>query len=88
MTREVLSVKQFSELSCTAFADALASKTPAPGGGGSAAMTGALGIALCSMAGHSAAPQSRGSGQTASPAARLAGLCIPCGYPDSSKDLP
>lgn len=52
MTREVLSVKQFSELSCTAFADALASKTPAPGGGGSAAMTGALGIALCSMAGH------------------------------------
>ena len=45
-------MKQFSEFSCTAFADALASKTPVPGGGGSAAMTGALGIALCSMAGH------------------------------------
>ena len=52
MIKEVLSVKQFSEFSCTAFADALASNTPVPGGGGSAAMTGALGIALCSMAGN------------------------------------
>lgn len=38
-------------LSCTAFADALASKASVPGGGGAAAMAGALGIALCSMAG-------------------------------------
>ena len=33
------------------FCNALASKTPTPGGGGAAALTGALGIALCSMAG-------------------------------------
>lgn len=39
-------------LSCTAFADALASKAPVPGGGGAAAMTGALSAALCAMVGN------------------------------------
>ena len=34
------------------FAELLASKAPTPGGGGAAALTGALGIALCSMAGN------------------------------------
>ncbi|GEM_PF-4947098 len=34
------------------FCNALASKAPTPGGGGAAALTGALGIALCSMAGN------------------------------------
>ena len=37
--------------SCTAFAEALASKASVPGGG-AAAMAGALGIALCSMVGN------------------------------------
>lgn len=45
-------MNQFTELSCTAFAGALASRTPFPGGGGAAAMAGALGVALCSMAGN------------------------------------
>lgn len=38
--------------SCGDFAAALASRTSVPGGGGAAAMAGALGIALCSMAGN------------------------------------
>lgn len=37
---------------CGAFAELLASKTPVPGGGGAAALVGALGAALCSMAGN------------------------------------
>lgn len=39
-------------LSCAEFADRLAAKVPAPGGGGAAAMAGALAVALCSMAGN------------------------------------
>ena len=42
-------MEEFSGKSCREFAGLLASKTPVPGGGGAAALTGALGIALCSM---------------------------------------
>jgi formiminotetrahydrofolate cyclodeaminase len=38
--------------SCPEFAAALASKAPVPGGGGAAALAGALGAALCSMVGN------------------------------------
>lgn len=41
---------QLTNLSCTAFAEALAAKASVPGGGGAAAMVGALSAALCSMA--------------------------------------
>ena len=40
------------EKSCAAFAAVLASKAPVPGGGGAAALVGALGTALCSMVGN------------------------------------
>lgn len=40
------------EKSCSDFTEALASRAPVPGGGGAAALTGALGAALCSMAGN------------------------------------
>ena len=43
---------QLTQTSCSAFAQALASKAPVPGGGGAAAMAGALGAALCSMVGN------------------------------------
>jgi len=45
-------MNHLTDLSCTAFADALAAKASVPGGGGAAALTGALAIALCSMAGN------------------------------------
>lgn len=45
-------MNQLTTLSCTAFSEILAAKTSVPGGGGAAAMTGALGIALCSMVGN------------------------------------
>ena len=44
--------KAITELSCGEFTEALASKAPVPGGGGAAAMLGALSAALCEMAGN------------------------------------
>jgi formiminotetrahydrofolate cyclodeaminase len=41
----------FTALSCTEFVDILASKAPVPGGGGAAALCGALGTALGNMVG-------------------------------------
>ncbi len=40
------------ELSCADFTEKLSSKSPTPGGGGAAALAGALGAALCSMVGN------------------------------------
>lgn len=40
------------EMGCGAFLDALAAKTPAPGGGGASALMGALGVALACMVGR------------------------------------
>lgn len=45
-------MNHLTTLSCAAFTEALASRTSVPGGGGAAAMAGALGVALCSMAGN------------------------------------
>jgi len=45
-------MNQLTQFSCAAFAQALASKASVPGGGGAAAMAGALGTALCSMVGN------------------------------------
>ena len=39
------------ELSCRKFAEVLASDAPAPGGGGAAALMGAIGMALGNMVG-------------------------------------
>lgn len=43
--------ERLTELSCEEFADRLASREGVPGGGGAAALVGALAAALCSMAG-------------------------------------
>ena len=40
------------KLSCADFAQILAARQSVPGGGSAAAMAGALGVALCSMAGN------------------------------------
>ena len=45
-------MNNLTQISCADFAGALASKASVPGGGGAAAMAGALGIALCSMVGN------------------------------------
>ena len=45
-------MNKLSEQSCKDFAALLSSKAPVPGGGGAAALAGALGIALCSMVGN------------------------------------
>jgi formiminotetrahydrofolate cyclodeaminase len=45
-------MKEFSQMTYAEFAQALASNEPVPGGGGAAALSGALGIALCSMVGN------------------------------------
>jgi formiminotetrahydrofolate cyclodeaminase len=44
-------VRDFTAYRCDEFVDALASKTPVPGGGGAAALVGALGVALGNMVG-------------------------------------
>lgn len=43
---------QLMNQSCRAFCDALAAKSPIPGGGGASALTAALGAALCAMVGN------------------------------------
>ena len=45
-------MNKLSEQSCKDFAALLSSKAPVPGGGGAAALAGALGVALCSMVGN------------------------------------
>lgn len=45
-------MENLSEKSCIDFSDVLASNAPVPGGGGAAALAGALGVALCSMVGN------------------------------------
>ena len=44
--------EKLTELSCVEFAELLAAKESVPGGGGAAALVGALGVALCSMVGN------------------------------------
>ena len=44
--------ERLTDKSCTAFAAALAAKESVPGGGGAAALAGALAAALCSMVGN------------------------------------
>lgn len=51
--------EHLTDLSCDAFTRALAAKVPAPGGGGAAALAGALAVALCSMAGNFTAGKPR-----------------------------
>ena len=43
--------KRLTYKTCEEFAQVLAAKEPVPGGGGAAALVGALGVALCSMVG-------------------------------------
>lgn len=45
-------MEKLIERSCRDFTAVLASKEPVPGGGGAAALAGALGTALCSMVGN------------------------------------
>lgn len=45
-------MENLTQKSCVDFAGVLASKASVPGGGGAAALAGALGVALCSMVGN------------------------------------
>ncbi|MBR2684214.1 MAG: cyclodeaminase/cyclohydrolase family protein [Atopobiaceae bacterium] len=45
-------MERLTDRSCAAFAEVLAAKESVPGGGGAAALVGALGVALCSMVGN------------------------------------
>jgi len=45
-------MERLTQRSCAEFAELLAARTSVPGGGGAAALAGALGTALCSMAGN------------------------------------
>ena len=49
---DVIQAGSLTDLSCRSFTAELAAKKSVPGGGGAAALAGALGIALCSMAGQ------------------------------------
>ncbi len=44
--------EKLTTLTCASFVEVLASKQPVPGGGGAAALAGALSSALCSMVGN------------------------------------
>ena len=44
--------ERLTSRSCESFAEVLAAKESVPGGGGAAALVGALGVALCSMVGN------------------------------------
>ena len=44
--------EKLTDRSCESFAEVLAAKESVPGGGGAAALAGALGVALCSMVGN------------------------------------
>lgn len=44
--------EKLTSKSCEEFSEVLAAKQPVPGGGGAAALAGALGAALCSMVGN------------------------------------
>ncbi|MBQ9317022.1 MAG: cyclodeaminase/cyclohydrolase family protein, partial [Atopobiaceae bacterium] len=44
--------ERLTDRSCESFASVLAAKESVPGGGGAAALVGALGVALCSMVGN------------------------------------
>ncbi len=44
--------EKLTQAACDDFARRLAARDPVPGGGGAAALTGALGVALCSMVGN------------------------------------
>lgn len=44
--------ERLTDRTCEEFASVLAAKEPVPGGGGAAALVGALGVALCSMVGN------------------------------------
>jgi formiminotetrahydrofolate cyclodeaminase len=43
-------MNKLTDMTCSEFTQTLAAKAPVPGGGGAAAMTGAFGACLCSMA--------------------------------------
>jgi len=45
-------MEKLTNRTCEGFAEVLASKESVPGGGGAAALVGALGVALCSMVGN------------------------------------
>lgn len=51
-TEDLLMAEKLIDQTCGGFVSLLASKAPIPGGGGAAALVGALGAALCSMAGN------------------------------------